>query len=147
MALFRGDVELGKKDDEYKPRTGRAWRPRNLSQLPQPPSRRSVRRLAFILVAVLALCYFLKGMLDESADYDAQDLQPAKNLLRGKDANSLAPPARPTTPATSTSVERSFNGPIKFYELAATLHVAQRRGGGSPYNMNVVSQSSYMGIL
>jgi hypothetical protein len=141
MALFRDDVELGKKDDDHKPDTRKIWRQRRLSQV---PPRRSLKRFAVLLVLVIGIWYFSKGTLYGSTDDEELKVPPVGTVLKTKSSDGTAATMKPATPAVSSKVERTFNGPIKFYELAETLHIAERNGGGSSYNMNVVRRAAYL---
>lgn len=134
MALFRDDVEMGKKDDDHKPDTRKAWRQRRLSQV---PPRRSVKRFALLVLVVIGTCYFFRGSLYGEDEVDSK-MQPVGSVLKTKSSNGIATTTKSVAPVASGSVNRSFNGPIKFYDLAATLHVAGRNGGSGPYNANVV---------
>ena len=136
MALFRDDVELGKKDDDHKPDTRKVWRQRQLSHM---PPRRTIKRFAILLIVVVGLWYFCTGMLSESSDAEEDIKLPhVGSVLNPKSSNGIATTTTSVAPTASRSVERNFNGPIKFFALASTLHAAERSGGGSLYNMNVV---------
>ena len=133
--MFSGDEELGKKDDEYKPgQRSMVWHQRRASH-GLPRSRRSLKRIALGVLAVIALYYFVTNI--------PKDGKPMNNRPQFGEGGHLK-----TTPVvqekkkvpkpTHKEVERNFNGPIKFFDLASTLHSAARLLGASVYNQNVV---------
>lgn len=134
LPMFRrGDEELGKKDDEYRSGSRsrlRAWKQRRqLSHIPSP--RRSLKRIAVALLAIVALFYFFARILRGGE----KDGQSRGKLLK---PSGLAASTQPATAAATGTVERDFNGPIKFYDLAPTLRAAERLSGASIYNQNVL---------
>jgi len=135
MALFRDDVELGKKDDDHKPDTRNVWRQRRLSQI---PPRRSVKRFAILVILVIGLWYFGSGIIYDTSEDENLGVQPVGSMLKTKSSDGIATTTKAAASTATDKVERTFNGPIKFYDLADTLHIAERSGGGSSYNMNVV---------
>lgn len=142
MAFFLDDEEMGKKDDEYKPGARRVWKQRQPSQV---PPRRSVRRAALTIVAILVFFYVLKTLLVTKGNLDAdvdEELHPIREVLQGNPNRKHTTSTRPPTPKATGAVERNFNGPIKFYDLAATLHIAGRLMGSNPYNQNVVCKTT-----
>jgi len=132
LPMFRDDEELGKKDDEYKPGTrSRVWRQR---YSPHIPPRRSLKRTAILVFAAFVFLYFLNNIL-----YGGEEDGKSKGgLLAPKPSGSLATPTQIVTPLATGSLERNFNGPIKFYDLAPTLHSAGGMAGSSIYNQNIL---------
>jgi hypothetical protein len=136
--LFPGDEELGKRDDDHKPGTksplGIAWQ-----------HRRNMKRVALGLVALICLYYFFKNMPS-----DLENPRPRPhydhNLAQSGPTVGSGPP-----PPVQGSMQKSglegaaeisqhyFNGPIKFYQLAMTLHAVSKTKGSDLVNRNVVS--------
>ncbi|EKD21620.1 uncharacterized protein L3040_004844 [Drepanopeziza brunnea f. sp. 'multigermtubi'] len=143
--LFPGDVELGKRDDDHKPggksQLGLAWQHR---RIPNTPLRRSMKRMVLGVLALIALYYFFRNM--------PTDLEnPRKRPSYVHAAGPYAPSSKelPVSKATASEGGQSnttdvplhdFNGPIKFYNLASTLHGADILGskGYEQINSNVL---------
>lgn len=147
--FFAGDVELGKKDDDFKAggRTplGAAWTGR------KAPARRSVKRVVMVAVAMICLYVFFKNMPKDVQQrgvrpkyIHSEDGAPANSPVstpqsRPKESDQLPPP-----PATEDEEEsqHTFGGPIKFYALAATLQTISRSQGVKVDNKNVLFAAS-----
>lgn len=142
--LFAGDVELGKKDDDHKQGMksplGIMWQQR---RIPHGPHRRSMKRLALGILALVALYYFFKNM--------PTDLKPPRSRPNYGPPSSGAVPVIPSKEPPSSQVGthlekwkdtekvvKDFNGPIKFYKLAASLHAVANTRGSELVNRNVV---------
>lgn len=139
--LFPGDEELGKKDDDHKKGgrspLGLAWQHRRM----HAPHRRTLKRLALGLLGLITIYYFFKNM--------PTDLEnPRSRPHYGPPSGPNAPPPRSAANQGSTGnsgrgakepVLHDFNGPIKFYHLASTLHAVSKTRGSEPVNHNVVS--------
>jgi len=142
--LFPGDEELGKRDDDYKQGMksplGLAWQQR---RMPHPPRRRSLLKVTGGILFLVALYYFFKNM---PTDLEPATRRPHYNPPSGPNAPSAGPPPvrQGATPNPNHSEDRvevvphDFNGPIKFYQLAATLHAVSRTKGDQLINNNVV---------
>jgi hypothetical protein len=142
--LFPGDEELGKRDDDHKPGSGKsplgiAWQHR---RMPHGPHRRIVKRTAVGLVALICLYYFFKNM-----PTDLENPTPRPNFDHpgsGPGVVLRPPPAsqgfmqKPGLEETAKSSLHYFNGPIKFYQLASTLHAVSKTKGSELVNRNVV---------
>ncbi|KAH8678921.1 hypothetical protein BGZ60DRAFT_402153 [Tricladium varicosporioides] len=143
--LFAGDVELGKKDDDHKQGVksplGIIWQQR---RIPHGPHRRSIKRLALGILTLVALYYFFKNM--------PTDLKPPRSRPNyGPPSTGAVPviPSRKQPPSSqadthlekgkhSEKVVKDFNGPIKFYKLAASLHAVANTRGSELVNRNVL---------
>ncbi|KAG0652963.1 hypothetical protein D0Z07_0477 [Hyphodiscus hymeniophilus] len=141
--LFPGDEELGKKDDDHKPgaRTplGISWQHRRIAY---GPHKRNLKRAALGLVVLIFLYYFFKNM--------PTDLEnPRPRLRYDQSAGSGSAARSGTTPAQGSNQKAGleevadisqhyFNGPIKFYQLATTLHAASRTKGSESVNQNIL---------
>ncbi|KAI9052967.1 hypothetical protein LZ554_003238 [Drepanopeziza brunnea f. sp. 'monogermtubi'] len=135
--LFPGDVELGKRDDDHKPggksQLGLAWQHRRipntpLRRIPNTPLRRSMKRVVLGVLALIALYYFFRNM---PTDLENPRKRPSYVHVAGPHAPSSKelPDSKTTAPQrgqiNTTGVPlHDFNGPIKFYNLASTLHGA-----------------------
>lgn len=142
--LFPGDEELGKRDDDHKPGTksplGIAWQHR---RIPHGPHRRNLKRVALGLVALICLYFFFKNM-----PTDLENPRPRPHYdHNGPESGSAAGRPPPATqgsmqkPGLEESADTSlhhFNGPIKFYQLASTLHAVSKTKGSELVNRNVV---------
>jgi len=148
--LFPGDEELGKKDDDHKPGMGLksplglVWQHR---RLPHGPQRRNLKRLALAALAFIALYYFFKNM---PTDLENPRQRPHYSHPATGPAPVPAAEQRALPPAAQGSGSKSaqhqapeeplhnFNGPIKFYQLASSLHAVSHTRGAELTNRNVV---------
>jgi hypothetical protein len=142
--LFPGDEELGKRDDDHKrggkSPLGLAWHQR---RLPHGPHRRSLKRLALGILGLIVVYYFFKNM---PKDLENPRQRPNYGLPSGPNAPPQKPPPvnrdsriKSGDGGTAESVAHDFNGPIKFYHLASTLHAVSKTRGSELINHNVVS--------
>jgi hypothetical protein len=138
--LFADDEELGKKDDDH--------RPNGKTRLPPFRAWKSPRKkrvlLAILGIAILYL--FFKNL--------PQDLAPVsqrKELRFTKPPLSVAQPppppfppkgAPPKTPRLKNNDKHYFEGPIKFYNLAQSLHLVYGLMGHRIENRNVLFAAS-----
>lgn len=149
--LFPGDEELGKRDDDHRPGSrsgvglGIAWQQR---QIPHRPHRRTLKKIALGMLAVIAFYYFFKNMptdLENArkrpsyAHSPNTKSRPPSNLQShpGLPKNHNAAP-KPGQKDTAEVPQHDFNGPIKFYHLASSLHAVSRTRGSELINNNVV---------
>ncbi|KAI1409611.1 hypothetical protein F5Y13DRAFT_89239 [Hypoxylon sp. FL1857] len=146
--FFLSDEELGKKDDDHKPsKSGGGLRQPNWHPTRVPP-RRSLKRIALVLAVATIVYLFIKNI---------PVLGPDARMRRPSYAYppDLAPnvPKRPAyeqpQPASSkpnsrppNTPERIFNGPVRFLELAPTLHAISGTRGTMLNNRNVLFASS-----
>lgn len=144
--LFAGDEELGKKNDDHKPgkksSLGIAWQQRRLSH---GPLRRTVKRVALGALALIAVYYFFKNMPTDLEnprprphyDHRIQETKPGTGSKPPPSINQDSIP-KPGHEETTTVSPHYFNGPIKFYQLATTLHAVSRTKGSELINRNVL---------
>jgi len=133
--LLSGDEELGKKDDDHRrgSRTpvGLAWHYR---RIPHGLHRRTLKRLAWAILAFVVLYYFFKNM--------PTDLEnPRQRPNYGFPAGPNAPPPKFALAGQGRIVESAahdFNGPIKFFHLASKLHAVSKTRGSELINHNVL---------
>ncbi|KIN00305.1 hypothetical protein OIDMADRAFT_199656 [Oidiodendron maius Zn] len=144
--LFPGDEELGKRDDDHRPRGKSSLGiARRMHQVLYAPHRRTVRRVALAIIAVTALYYFFRNM---PTDLQNPRLRPHYDRSGIQSPTGSSPKAaRPVNQGSTSSSEREspteqeqhyFNGPIKFYELAASLQLASRRPDQEMPSKNVL---------
>jgi hypothetical protein len=144
--LFPGDEELGKRDDDHKPGMrsplDRVWQQRRLRQ---GPHRRTMRRVALGMLALIGLYYFFKNM-----PIDLENPRPRPNYDHSEGPGAPISGSRAPPPGNQGSIPKAgdtegtvksqhyFNGPIKFYQLAVSLHTVSRTKGSESINQNVV---------
>ncbi|KAI8963882.1 hypothetical protein F5Y11DRAFT_346132 [Daldinia sp. FL1419] len=145
--FFLSDEELGKKDDDHKSfKNGAGSRQPNWHPARVPP-RRSLKRIAIVLVVAVFIYLFVKNipvlgpnvqMRRPSYTYiDLDDPTPKSPSYERSKPPPVKPHSRPpTTP------ERNFNGPFKFLELAQTLHAIGGTRGTMAINRNVLFATS-----
>ena len=138
--IFAGDEELGKKDDDHRPRKGitppLSWAPRH----PLPSFRR--RRVFFALITILVVYLFTHNL--------PTDLGP--NSQRGDSritnrgvpsAHKEAPTGQPPRPNKHSEAEEYyFEGPIRYYRFSASLHSVIGIAGHGGANRNVLFAAS-----
>ncbi|TVY42731.1 hypothetical protein LOCC1_G004104 [Lachnellula occidentalis] len=148
--LFPGDEELGKRDDDHKPGMGLKtplgmfWQHRRLSHGPQ---RRNFKRIALGVLAFIALYYFFKKMPTDLENprqrpsYSRPGTAPAP-VTDYTNPKALPPTGQGSGSKTVTQAPEeslhSFNGPIKFYQLASSLHAVSNTKGADLINQNVL---------
>jgi len=139
-----GDEELGKKDDDHKPRsTSRmpVWAPRNT------PLRWRRRRILLAVLALYLLCVLVKhtpALADWSNQRTTTDYGNAflTNYGYNYEPASLTEPTGPPpgmrAPRPGEPTPHAFDGQFKFYRLAASLHGASHTNGYREVNRNVL---------
>ena len=142
--IFAGDEELGKKDDDHRPLNGdaksAAWSTRKTVRGPR------WRRVIYGICGVLFIYLFIQNI---PTDFGSNNLPPDSRAHQGpidtkKPSSSTEPPKRkpPRPPAPLEAEEHYHEGPIKFYNLAASLHAVARMGGQQQSNKNVLFAAS-----
>lgn len=150
LRLFQNDEELGKKDDDHK-YTKKGKRPWQWTAFKR-------KRIALFAVMLILAYVFIKNI--------PTDLGPAKNrfrygfstprpsdedmlrMSRGIDRSTPAQgaPPRRTAPEALTepvaNIAHDFDGPVRFYYLAASLHSISRTQGHRSSNKNVLFAAS-----
>lgn len=140
--IFTGDEELGKKDDDHRPSN------KSTSTSPSWIARKSVptvrkRRIIYGICALLFLYVFVKNIPIDLA-LRPQYIDPKINQPGHLPIESADPPSnKPKRPATPSDIDdHYYNGPIKFYKLASSLHAVARLGGQHDFNKNVLFAAS-----
>ena len=140
--LFTADEELGKKDDDHRPQNSNtssspAWSVRKIS----PAFRR--RRIIYAICALLFVYVFVKNIPDDLGP-GARNINPRLNQGTKLPEGTAGPPAtKPKRPAIPSEAEEHYHdGPIKFYNLASSLHSVARLRGHLDSNRNVLFAAS-----
>ncbi|KAK5165142.1 uncharacterized protein LTR77_009239 [Saxophila tyrrhenica] len=131
------DAELGKRDDDYRPRTstsstGLPWRWRK-------------RRVVFVLLGLMLVYLFIKNMPTDLPTIDERMGRPSRpgHVVPVSDVRALKEPVgAPPRSANDDEGPHYYNGPIKFYRLATTLRGISRTGGSKVDNRNVLFAAS-----
>lgn len=136
------DVELGKKDDDRKPLPASRWRVR---------SPRYRKRRMLLTLAGCFLLWFILRRIKSSLDFSGYTVQPESAGIdtpveRVPNPVHIPAPFEPGEPRGLPPKESSkdkkddpfyYDGPIKFYRLARTLHKASATAGYRNTNRNV----------
>ncbi|KAI5362807.1 hypothetical protein Slin15195_G101880 [Septoria linicola] len=142
MALNH-DEELGKRDDDFRPR--RHQRSPSSSVTSTFPFKWRRRRV-LVVIGVLFLIYvihlYVPGGLGTGYQTDTFKPKPARTFA-GHDAILAkeprgAPPRDWDAEGEDQTAKHYYNGPTKFYKLGGTLQRASRTMGISPQNRNVL---------
>ncbi|KAL3955733.1 hypothetical protein ACCO45_011296 [Purpureocillium lilacinum] len=143
----RDDEELAKKDDDLglpkhakqqQQQHGGQW------QAVHPPRRGLVLRLVVYLVVLGVLLFILIRTItagDDASSPSPLDRDPFRHDFPGAYDSPTRGQQKPKTPAAGHDAldePKSYNGPIKFYELAASLRAISSTGGTSVTNRNVL---------
>lgn len=137
--VYVKDEELGKRDDDFKPK-----RSPTASSLMQPWRWR--KRRLFTAAAVILLVYvFVRNIPTDLGPIDQQmgmALRPGHTVTgpgsQDSQQKSNGPPPRPNAQRGEGEGMDYYDGPIKFYKLATTLHGIARTMGARPQNRNVL---------
>lgn len=155
--MLAKDEELGKKDDDHKPVQSSTWH-----QWIRPFARK--RRIAGLLVACYLVYLFIHNIptdlkpLIQRPSYSGPQLDPRRPVQwRAKTPRPPPPPPLPEnqppppglapnppvgqSEITDTTVHY-YEGPVKFYYLAATLHSVARLAGRRSADRNVLFAAS-----
>ena len=140
--IFTGDEELGKKDDDHRPKASNASSSSSWSTRKPSPAFRK-RRIIYAICALLFLYVFIKNIPDDLGP-SPRDFNPRLNHGGKLPETTADPPARkPKRPARPSEAEEHYHdGPIKFYKLASSLHSVARLGGQNQFNKNVLFAAS-----
>lgn len=149
QSLFLSDEEMGKKDDDHKStrksfKAG-SWQPARV------PPRKTFKRLALILLALSVLYLFIKNIPTDLGPprsgrpvYLPEDHELVTKPPPKRPQKQLPPPVKPKQeePANDPSSGGDYNAPVKFPNLATSLHGIQSTRGTSPMNKNVLFAAS-----
>lgn len=135
--ILAGDEELGKKDDDHIPgkRGLPSW---SLRQSIPPVSR---RRYFYGVIAILFIFLFIKNIpQDLGSNSSRGDSRIPRNTFTTRPTPPTGEPPRPKEP--SDAQKYYYDGPIRFYKLAVSLHAVAELAGYDGANKNVLFAAS-----
>ena len=138
--IFAGDEELGKKNDDHRPRNGfapsSAWLPRQS----MPPFRR--RRVFAALIAFILVYLFIRNLPTDLGPNSSRGDSRVTN--RGiSSAHKEAPTGPPPRPYKKSEAEEFYyEGSINFFKLPASLRAVIGQAGHMEANKNVLFAAS-----
>ena len=134
--IFPRDEELGKKNDDHRPMRGSGdsylW-PMWKSAL-RPPRRRSIFVLLFLIGGYIFFMN-ISPLLDQERGNKFGSPMNGLTSAPNTDAPTTAPPH---ISAESKAEKYYFDGQVRFFKLAASLHASARFGGYREVNKNVL---------
>lgn len=139
-SIFPGDKELGKKDDDHRPRGNGPILPGSWNARKQVTGIRR-RKAIYAVLGLFALFLFIKNI---PTDLGSNSLKTDSRILAtsgksGMPTRQDAPTGKPPRPSDSSGEdEHYFSGPVKFYNLAATLHSVASLAGRYGSNKNIL---------
>ncbi|KAI0813948.1 hypothetical protein GGR55DRAFT_701706 [Xylaria sp. FL0064] len=147
-SFFMSDEELGKKDDDHRfaasagPRRSSSWQPA------RGPPRRSLKRIGLLCAVAVLLYLFVHnipvlGPNDRMRrpEYPHSPGHHPSRPNRPPSEGTMHPPdpaVQAQTQAALNTVERNFNGPIRFLDLAVSLQAISHTRGSQANNRNVL---------
>ncbi|TGJ81597.1 hypothetical protein E0Z10_g7177 [Xylaria hypoxylon] len=155
--FFMSEEELGKKDDDHKPVNSAGLRRSTSWQPSRVPPRRSLKRVGLVFAVAVFVYLFVHnipvlGPNDRMRrpTYPSSQGHPSSRPNQPSPDIAMYPPdpaahaqaqaqaqAQTQTLALNT-LERNFNGPIKFLNLATSLQAIANTRGSQENNRNVV---------
>jgi hypothetical protein len=152
-SLFLSDEELGKKDDDHKP----AVLPRIRNQQPwapaRPSPRKTLKRLALAIAIGFAVYLFVRNI---PTDLPIRDRR--RPVYEHGDDDSIKSFQRPPPPPSSKkstppqpeshggheteAMAQSYSGPVRFMQLAESLHAISSTRGTYLKNKNILFTAS-----
>ena len=140
--IFTADEELGKKDDDHRPQKNTTSSSSTWSVRKTSPAFRK-RRVIYAICALVFVYVFVKNIPDDLGPV-ARNIDPRLNQGTKLPEGTAAPPAtKPKHPAIPSEAEEHYHdGPIKFYNLASSLHSVARLRGHLDTNRNVLFAAS-----
>ncbi|MDI1486366.1 MAG: hypothetical protein OHK93_005593 [Ramalina farinacea] len=147
--FFADDEEMGKKNDDHRPNGPSQPAPWSVRK-PAPAVRK--RRILYLLGFLLFAFLFIRNLPTDlgpryrMADTRLQPLTPPDSkLVKPQTDPQKKKPPKPAGPTEAE--EHYFDGPIKFYKLAATLYAATKLRGDREFNKNVLFAASSLKSL
>jgi hypothetical protein len=143
--MFLSDEELGKKDDDHKGarlptrRSQPSWAPA------RPAPRRTIKRLALALLALLCVYLFIHNIPTDVGIRDrrrpvyehSDDLTPARTRPGPPSAQNYGGSKTNAKAGSKPSTAQTHDGPVKFLELGMSLQAVTNTRGGL-YNKHVI---------
>ncbi|KAK0934239.1 hypothetical protein LTR29_014157 [Friedmanniomyces endolithicus] len=137
VRLYSKDEELGKRDDDFKPRRGPV-----ATNLAKPWRWRKRRLLSVIALLAMGYVFFQNipaglGLVERGI---ASSMAPSDSAGKpaGNRAEPTGAPARPRAVSDDGESSHYYDVPIKFYRLASTLHAITHTFGLRLQNRNVL---------
>ncbi|KAK5143920.1 hypothetical protein LTR04_001727, partial [Oleoguttula sp. CCFEE 6159] len=141
--IYPRDEELGKRDDDHKPAKPSQW------QSWRGPLRYRKRRIGGFIAVAFLVWLFIHYIPNDLGSIDSRigrPLRPGHENAFGQNAQApqqpVGPPPKPKDEDRSKELQHYYNGPIRFYKLAASLHATARTMGHRPANRNVLFAAS-----
>ena len=143
-SLFPDDKELGKKDDDHRPRNNASLLPGSWTARRQVSGVRR-RKVIYAVLGLLAISLFVRNI---PSDLGSNRLKGDSRVVRhtgslAAPAQQDAPSGKPPRPSVASGEdEHYFEGPVKFYNLAASLHAVAALAGHYGHNKNILFAAS-----
>lgn len=140
----RLDPELGvtKKDDDLHVKGRRSgWRAKGS---PRIPPRKTFKRVGLVLLLALGVYVFVHNIPTDLGPQDRRHplyAYPNSNSPPGG-APKSNPPILNELPNQKTPAAQDYDGPVRFLELAESLHAIIETKGTAPINKNVLFMAS-----
>ncbi|KAG7130308.1 hypothetical protein HYQ45_010815 [Verticillium longisporum] len=148
-SVFLSDEELGKKDDDHQLAGTAMLRSSHWQPATTTHSRRLLKRIAVLFLAAIGLWLVSRDILLDLGYGDHRKSRYSYSGLSG--SGDTAPytqhgPAVGNIKTSDTAAakpaprvpDHSFNGPIKFHDLAVSLHAIPKLRGSLPVNKNIL---------
>lgn len=147
-SFFLTDEELGKKDDDHKGGTLPTVRPQQRWAPARAPMRKTIKRLA-LAIAIGFLVYVFVHNIPTDLPIRDRRRPVYKHDGDGAKLSSFQPPPRKSKPPSPSHAghdaeppAQAYSGPVKFLELAESLHAISSTRGGFLMNKNVLFTAS-----
>jgi len=132
--VYSKDEELGKRDDDFKAK--KIWSPASMV----PPWRWRKRRVLTVLAVIILVFLFIRNLPPDLGPINERLSVPLRSP-RGPPGDNIeptGPPPRPHMQRDAGEGRHYYDGAIKFYRLAMSLHGITRTMGSKPQNRNVL---------
>jgi len=135
--LYSKDEELGKRDDDFRPKKSSTW---FSSMLPWRWRKRKVLAVLAVTFLVYVLVQNMPSPLGSIEDRLGVPFKSGQSLAgsASDEEPSGAPPRQSALSDDGASSQHYYGGPVKFYKLAMSLHGIARTMGARPQNRNVL---------
>lgn len=139
-SVFPSDKELGKKDDDHRPGTHGPLLPGLWNARKQVSGVRR-RKIIYAVLGLFALFLFIKNI---PTDLGPNSLKTDSRINPKVESLALpaqqdAPSGKPPRPSDSATEDgHYYEGPVKFYKLAVTLHSVASLAGRFGRNRNIL---------
>lgn len=143
-SFFRGDEEMGKKDDDHPLHKQSRLRSSTSSwKAARTHPRKTLRRLGILLLVTTLVYFFVKNIPTDLQRRDRRRPVYTYPDSRTPPGNPRPPPNHASDAGDSTApATREYSGVVRFLELAASLHAIAATQGTEPLNKNVLFAAS-----